>query len=141
MDPKLEQIFWTTFPDIFEEKDLPPTETNICWGFDIGDGWSFLLWNLCKRIKAFQWFHDCRVIATQVKEKYGMLYFYYRVKFPNRTEVGKKRDIYTQISRLIFRYGKISATVCEVCGKPAKSTVRNGWIYTRCKNCLKKRPY
>jgi len=141
MDVKLQKIFWATFPDIFKEKDLPCTETCMCWGLDVGNGWAFLLWELCKRIKALQWFHDCRVIAIQVKEKFGILCFYYAVEFPSGTPVGKKRDVKRQVSRLIHRYEVKSTIVCEVCGKTAKRTSKNGWIYTRCKKCLDKRPF
>ncbi len=141
MDVKLQKVFWVTFPDILKEKDLPCTETCMCWGFEIGNGWTFLLWELCKRIKALQWFHDCRVIATQVKEKFGRLNFYYRVEFPSGTHIGKKIDVNNQVFRLTVRYEIKSTTVCEVCGKPAKRTLKRGWVYTRCKKCLDKSPF
>jgi len=64
MNRELQKAFWRAFPDIFRERESPMTQTCMCWGLDIGDGWGRLLWDLCRRIMALQRFHRCEVIAV-----------------------------------------------------------------------------
>lgn len=66
-----------------------------------------------------------QVVATQVKEKFGTLRFYY-----------DGGDEY--ISGLTSMAEAMSARTCEVCGIPAKST-KGGWIKTMCQPCIDSR--
>ena len=54
----------------------------MCWGFSCGDGWYLLIDRLCSSL---QWDTDTnkypQVVATQVKEKYGTLRFYYTLDY------------------------------------------------------------
>jgi hypothetical protein len=59
-----------------------------------------------------------QVVATQVKEKYGTLRFYY--------DGGDER-----ISGMVTLAEGMSAVVCECCGCPAKIR-EGGWIQTLC---------
>ena len=85
MKKELEDKLFEKYPKIFRQKDLPMNETCMCWGFECGDGWYNILDILCKQI---QWHIDknlkedelegnVQVEATQVKEKFGGLRFYY----------------------------------------------------------------
>ena len=53
-------------------------ETCMCWGIDTGDGWYDLIDTLCGLLQFNTDRNRCpQVEATQVKEKYGTLSFYY----------------------------------------------------------------
>ncbi len=139
MNRELQQEFWKAFPGIFRERTLPMTQTAMCWGLEIGDGWAELLWKLCCRILAFQRFHRCEVIAKQVKEKYGGLRFYWRIQF-QRNDVlpGESLDCFLQMCRLTDRYEDESLHTCEECGRPGRCVSNAGWVLTRCDECLER---
>jgi hypothetical protein len=66
-----------------------------------------------------------QVVASQIKEKFGTLRFYYN-----------GGDEY--IHGLVAMAETMSARTCESCGAPAKST-NNGWITTMCQPCIDSR--
>lgn len=66
-----------------------------------------------------------QVVASQVKEKFGTLRFYY-----------DGGDEY--IHGLAAMAEAMSARTCESCGNPARSS-NNGWIITMCQPCLDSR--
>jgi len=129
MKIELQEKLYETYPNIFQQKDLPMTQTCMCWGFDCGDGWYNIIDTLCHQI---QWHLEhnlgadedpdtVRVEATQVKEKYGTLRFYYN----------GGNDF---IEGVVWMAEALSAVTCELCGNPG--TVRNdGWIRTLCDGC------
>ena len=99
----------------------------MCWGFDCGDGWFDLIWNLSQAIE-----NDAKQSgissesgdwpeATQVKQKMGTLRFYL-VNWTDTTSV------------LINESSRVSAKTCEVCGASG-STGRNlrSQVKTVCK--------
>lgn len=53
MKPELQQKLFKKYPKIFRQKDLPMTETAMCWGIDCGDGWYWLIDNLCHSIQSY----------------------------------------------------------------------------------------
>lgn len=63
-----------------------------------------------------------QVVASQVKEKFGTLRFYY--------DGGNE-----YIHGLASMAEAMSARTCESCGAPARSS-NNGWITTMCQPCL-----
>jgi hypothetical protein len=46
MKAELQQKLYEKYPKIFVQKDLPMSQTAMCWGIDCGDGWFWLLDNL-----------------------------------------------------------------------------------------------
>jgi hypothetical protein len=52
MTPELEKKLIEKYPKIFRQKDLPMTETCMCWGLDCGDGWYKIIDALCKCIQS-----------------------------------------------------------------------------------------
>ena len=96
----------------------------MCWGICTGDGWYHILDTLCHGIQ-----HRIdtkegveQVEATQVKEKWGGLRFYY--------EGG---DDY--IAGLVSYAESLSMISCIQCGKPTENTVRS-WMKI-CPTCEK----
>lgn len=55
MKKELEDRLFACYPKIFGQKDLPMTETCMCWGIDCGDGWCEIIDALCQSI---QWHVD-----------------------------------------------------------------------------------
>jgi hypothetical protein len=70
-------------PVLFGQKDLPMSQTCMCWGIDCGPGWIDLLKDLCNDLDDIMEKYDCTIEATQVKEKYGTLRFYYNISTKN----------------------------------------------------------
>ena len=113
------------YPKIFRQKDLPMTQTCMCWGLDIGLGWMPLIDCLCGEIQS----HIDRdkkipqVEALQVKEKFGGLRFYV-----------SGGDEYTE--SIIDFAEELSYSICENCGTTEGVTQTEGWIVTLCKKCM-----
>jgi len=79
MKEELENIIFSKFPDMFEERKLPMTQTCMCWGLEAPTGWFYLIYGLCSELDRLGKEYDFTVVAEQVKEKYGTLRFYHRV--------------------------------------------------------------
>lgn len=123
MNKEHTEYLYNTYPLIFADKDLPMTQTAMCWGFDCGDGWFDIINDLCKKIQARCEEVGVEVRATQVKEKYGTLRFYI---------YGGDDEIYTYIDEAEEK----SSTTCEICGMPGTMN-EDGWIEVRCTECSK----
>lgn len=119
------------YPLIFKNRNAPMTETAMCWGFECGDGWYQILDSLCNNIQSHidwqnknfdkgftQYKQVPQVVATQVKEKFGGLRFYY--------EGGD--DIIDGMVRMAESWASVT---CEECGSPG-TTRGPGWIRTLC---------
>lgn len=63
-----------------------------------------------------------QVVATQVKEKFGTLHFYY-----NGGD--------SMIDGMVWLAESMSADTCEFCGSNENVGTTNGWISTVCKKC------
>lgn len=106
------------FPKLYSGRKKPLTENLMGFGFECGDGWFDLIYELSKKITEID--PDC--IATQVKEKYAGLRFYVH---------SASNETY----RLIDLYENKSRKTCEYCGAKGKLHDRNGWYTTLCKKC------
>jgi len=129
-----------TYPDIFRERNLPMSETCMCWGFDIGPGWYDIIEIACKQIKFISDQTGVEIVAKQIKEKFGTLRFYIGVYWPkdskiSNEEIGITEDI---IDTIINNAEMMSANTCEECGEPGSLRV-NGWLVTLCEKCYDKR--
>jgi hypothetical protein len=49
--PELQKKLFDKYPKIFRQKDLPMTQTCMCWGVDCGNGWYNLIDTLCACIQ------------------------------------------------------------------------------------------
>jgi len=96
----------------------------MAFGFECGDGWFELIYNLSKDIVAM----DDHVQAAQVKEKFGGLRFYI-----NGT---RRPEVFDRINEA----EQASYSVCELCGKPGKP-YSDGWIQTLCPDCRRKKKH
>ena len=84
-----EQEIFAKYPEIFKEKDLPMEQTCMCWGLEVPDSWLPVIDELCDAITHSRYIvsgpsgkvNFPQVVATQVKEKYGDLRFYFRLEY------------------------------------------------------------
>ena len=122
MSPELTKQLYDKFPDLFKEKDLPPEQSNMCWGFECSDGWYNIIFTLCSLIQIHQKSQNPDykpVVVQQVKEKFGTLRFYY---------TGGDDIIFGMVA-----YAEaISGMTCEVCGDRGTTDWKRSWVRTVC---------
>jgi len=124
MRKELDEELCKKYPEIFKDRYADMRTTAMCWGFDCGDGWYNIIDAACAQIENRAYNNRLNgekfppVIATQVKEKYGTLRFYYT-----------GGDDY--VDGVVSMAESISAKTCEVCGAPGKLR-EGGWLKTLC---------
>lgn len=125
MTPELDAKLCEKYPLIFKNRYADPMTTAMCWGFDCGDGWYNIIDALCRQIQGrIDWVNRKeeamqQVVASQVKEKYGTLRFYY--------DGGDD-----QIDGMVTMAEAMSARTCEVCGNVGTLDDSESWLSTRC---------
>lgn len=133
MKPELEKKLFEKYPLIFQGKDLPITQNLMAFGFECGDGWYFILDKLCESIQSHidnppytkgEKIVIPQVIATQVKEKFGGLRFYY--------DGGDD-----EIDGMVSLAETVAWDTCEICGSHENMGTTSGWIKRICINCKK----
>ena len=188
MKKELDELLCKRYPKIFRDRHAPMTQTAMCWGFDIGDGWFNIIDRMCRSMQwhidgsrkdraralrynravkramngdleplikyhtygkglkaheyAVKWtnedverglkFRDVpkacpQVVASQVKEKFGTLRFYYYGGDEYCHGVESLAD-------------SMSAVTCEDCGTPGK-LLTQGWLRTLCETHAKEQNY
>jgi hypothetical protein len=124
MNEKLDEQLCARYPKIFVNRHADMTTTAMCWGISCGDGWYNILDQLCHNIQSHTDWQNretvkvSQVVASQVKEKFGGLRFYYN-----------GGDDY--IHGLTTMAESMSEVTCETCGCPGRSR-GSGWVYTAC---------
>lgn len=125
MDEKLEKKLYEKYPKLFVQKDLSMQETCMCWGICTGNGWYWLLDNLCNCIQNYIDNNNKeQVEVVQVKEKFGSLRFYVN---------GADDTIYG----MIWLAEGMSYNICETCGSTTDIIHTSGWIKTTCRSCTR----
>lgn len=121
MSPELDKKLVAAFPNLYRNRDGSMKETAMCWGFECGDGWFNLLWDLSSKLEALIVAlgpTEYPVCASQVKEKYGTLRFY----------MTRSTD---EMEELISKAEALSAKTCEICGNDGE-VVGETWFSARC---------
>ena len=129
MKKELDDKLCAKYPKIFANRHGDMRETLMCWGFDCGDGWYWLIDKLCSNL---QWDTDKnnrdgkypQVVAAQVKEKFGGLRFYVESASSEQHAV-------------IGFAESLSYYVCESCGTTKNMGRTSGWIRCICEDCSK----
>ena len=133
MKKELDELLCSKYPKLFVERDLPMSQTCMCWGFSCGDGWFNIIDRLCANIQGhIDWKNRTeevvpQVVVKQVKEKFGTLRFYI-----------SGGDEY--IHGLVAMAESMSAVTCESCGASGKlygagEKGITGWMHTHCEPC------
>jgi hypothetical protein len=136
MDRELDEKLCSKYPLIFADRHRSMMETAMCWGFECGNGWYDLIDTLCERIqlhiestnrhreimlaKPTGYIPEevPQVVAVQVKEKFGMLRFYY--------DGGDEH-----VRGLVNMAEAMSIKICMTCGKPGV-LYTSGWWNVAC---------
>jgi len=129
MKKELQDKLFSKYPKIFKQKDLSIKDTCMAWGIMCNDGWYFIIDELCDFIQGYI---DCRnrlddetfpqLEATQVKEKFGSLRFYY---------IGGDDTL----QGAVHFVENLTNCICEDCGSTEDVKQTKGWIITLCKVC------
>ena len=119
MRKELDDLLCERYPKIFAERHEP--DTLLSWGFAFGDGWFDLVDALCEQLQfATDRNGAPQVLASQVKEKFGLMSFH------GRGEISKEqRGMITLAEALATR-------ICEQCGNPGQVLIQGGIRATRC---------
>jgi hypothetical protein len=105
-------------------KPDPTLQNNlIAFGFMCGEGWYPLIYETLDKIQAIVDRDGLDLEITEVKEKFGELRIY--------------TSTYTdEIDDILWEATYKSHKICEVCGKAGEVVETNGWLMTRCEECL-----
>lgn len=126
MNKEHDEALCRDFPEIFRDRLADMRTTAMYWGFECGDGWEWLIRYLCKRVQSYLDLNPHlkvpQVVATQVKEKYGTLRFY----FTGGNEY---------IEGMVSFAEHLSGYICEKCGSTEHVGHTQGWISTLCRKC------
>lgn len=114
MSPELDAKLVAKYPGLYKDRNGDPLATAMCWGFECDDGWYDILDRLSARLVQI----DERIVATQVKEKFGTLRFYITWGCDEAWAAIDSAELETE-------------TTCEVCGKTGKLRP-GGWIKVLC---------
>jgi len=136
------------YPVIFQERNLPMSQTCMCWGFNVGKGWYELLYNLCEKIDKLYKLTGIGLKASQVKEKFGSLRFYTspsfnekvkQVKEKLKIDDGTAKAIVEILDDCIDIAECKSDKTCAECGETYYDKISiGGWVYGVCEKCFKK---
>lgn len=128
MKKEHDQQLCSEFPELYADRNADVRTTCMCWGFECGDGWFKIIYDLSKKltelIRALPSVDHCCFRASQVKEKFGTLRFYMTCETDEMTAA-------------IDEAVELSEKTCELCGQPGE--LRNeSWIVVKCDDCNKK---
>jgi hypothetical protein len=98
MKQELQNKIFQKYPTIFQDRTKSKQETCMCWGLSCGDGWYHIIDKLCYNLTKIEKEYDVKIIADQVKEKFGSLRFYYHF------ELGSKWTIKSNVFQLFLCY-------------------------------------
>jgi len=120
MNIKLQDRLFKRFSDLFRDRTLNPSQTAMCWGLEVGDGWYKLIFKMCAKLEKYlKKTGNKDFYFTQVKEKFGSGRFY-----------NYGGDDATD--KIIEDAETLCGKTCEVCGKPGNIEKIGGWFYPVC---------
>ena len=120
MSPELDAQLCQRYPRIFADRHASIQTSSMGWGFGCGGGWFDVIDAICARLQHMTDHEGVpRVVASQVKEKFGSLQFY--VQHATEAQIDEIQEIAGRLSH-----------ICEVCGAPGALVVAGGWHQVRC---------
>lgn len=129
MKKELDDKLVKDYPNLFRERYLSPQQTCMYWGFP-GDGWYNLIDGIGKKLKENDL--EDKVVADQVKEKFGGLRFYWHLA--EETEGSIYDEAFNRAKEIINKAEEKSYITCEDCGGDGKRRGM-GYIVTLCDDC------
>lgn len=126
MKRELEEQLYKDFPQLFQDRDKPDTETLMCYGCACGDGWYNLIYKTCEKLMVSNPSEDFRFF--QIKEKFGGLRLY------TTSATDEQYKILNEAEQKAY-------TICEWCGSKENITINQdkSWLHSLCPKCHEKR--
>jgi len=155
MNVKLEKKLFKKYPKLFRQKDLPMSQTAMCWGLQCSDGWYDLIDKVCEYLQnMINWNNWPQVEFTTVKEKLAGLRLYWTMKLKTEEEFKKSKKLkkkfktfneyikwanekFEFVDGVISLAEWLSYSICEFCGERGKRRRIAGWEHTFCDKCYK----
>lgn len=124
------------------------------FGCECSDGWFDLLYLLCEEIDSAYKKANMPpdIVIMQIKEKFGTLRFYFKFEGSEQEIYAfdflsgggfrfmqKDTPIHKEISDIVRKYEKKSASVCERCGAAGRLRTERRWVITLCDKCNNER--
>jgi hypothetical protein len=104
LNPTLTAKLYAAFPKLYRGRHKSMDESSMCWGFQCGDGWYQVLYDLSQELSDYLLEHpEIDFEVTQVKSKFETLRFHISY-----------RDVETE--RMIERAQQRARTTCEITG-------------------------
>jgi len=133
------------YPIMFKERNLPMNQTCMCWGFNIGRGWQWILANLCEQLEFINKETGINVVFEQIKEKFGGARFYFRTELDEScgikyAQYQEKAVFWRNIISLMINSAEESCDYyCAGCGETKHDMITiGGWVFDLCEKCLEK---
>jgi len=156
MREDLQNKLYEKYPKIFGQKDLPMTQTAMCWGISCGDGWYDIIDILCHHIQRQvdepveaveryeKWLSDPELQDSN-RQHLERLLQKTKSNIIEQVEAVQVKEKYgglrfyvmggnEAVDALISFAEDMSYRTCESCGSPA-SPSEGGWITTKCNKC------
>jgi len=160
MNQALQNKLFEKYPKIFVQKDLDKTQTLMCWGIAVGDGWYNIIDTLCHQIQEYcdephksaesykKWLQKAEEDGDELWAKTC------QERLDKAIETGKNRpqveavqvkekygslcfytNHYDESIRTMINFAEdMSYCTCEKCGSPGTPTT-GGWIKVECTRC------
>lgn len=124
MKQELQNKLFAKYPSLFRERFLSPSETCMCWGISVGNGWYDIIDDMCRKIIFSQKVRQ-DIRFTKIKEKFAYLRVYCN-------------EIDEEVEKIIEYAEYESGKTCEFCG--TKILVKQRYLgyykYTMCLKCF-----
>lgn len=160
MTEELQNKLYTKYDMMFRDHTKLMSETCMCWGCDVDDGWYAILDYMCSSLMRIQKTYDVTVIFDQIKEKFGTLRVYHHLEFGQRWSSDRqmldgkseieyvslgwircgetmpaRKGVENLVDEVIRVADKMSEITCEHCGMTGASQNKIGWVKTLCDKC------
>ena len=77
LNPALTENLYEAFPQLYRGRHKSMYESSMCWGFECGDGWYQLIYDLSQELSNYFAEHlELNFEVVQVKSKFGILHFH-----------------------------------------------------------------
>lgn len=160
MKTTLQNKLFEKYPKIFVQKDLDKTQTLMCWGIAVGDGWYNIIDTLCDNIQNYcdephkniasytRWLEEAKekgdeLWTTTCQERLDKAIE--TAKNRPQVEAVQVKEKYGSLCFYVNNYDEnirtmidfaedMSYCTCEKCGSPGKPST-GGWIKIECGRC------
>ena len=104
LNPALTKKLYAAFAHLYRGRHKPKYASSMCWGFECGDGWYQLLYDLSQELSRYMAEHpEVDFEVTQVKSKLGTLRFHIS-------------NMDAQTARMIEHAQERASVTCEISG-------------------------